>query len=75
MKIIVKAKPNSREDKIEKISENEFVVSVKAPPIDGKANVAIIELLARYFNKNKSLVNIISGQWARTKVIEINDLN
>lgn len=73
MKIVARVKPNSKEDKIKKISENEFFVFVKSPPIGGKANAAVIELLARYFNKNKALISIISGQWARTKVIEIVD--
>lgn len=73
MKIVARVKPNSKEDKIEKISKNEFFIFVKAPPIGGKANAAVIELLARHFNKSKALISIISGQWARTKVIEIAD--
>lgn len=72
MKIIVKAKPNSKENKIEKISENEFIVYVKAPPIEGKANKAIINLLADYFNTSPSLVSIVSGHWAKVKVVEVN---
>lgn len=72
MKIIVKAKPGSQEDKIEKINETNYIVSVKALPIGGKANAAIIKLLADYFDVSPSLVQIISGYMARTKVIEIN---
>lgn len=71
MKIIVKAKPGGREDKIEKIDESNYIVHIKAPPVDGKANAAIIRLLADYFNVSPSLVEIISGHMARTKVIEI----
>lgn len=72
MKIVVKAKPNSNEDKIEKISENEFIVFVKSPPVGGKANEAIIKLLADYFGTSSSFVKIISGQWSKIKIIEIN---
>lgn len=72
MKIIVKAKPNSKIDKIEKVSENEFIVYVKAPPIGGKANEAIIKLLADYFNTSQSMISIVSGHFAKTKVIEVN---
>jgi uncharacterized protein (TIGR00251 family) len=71
MKIIVKVKPASREDKIEKINENSFAVSVKAPPVDGKANAALVKLLAEYFDISPSLVEIISGHLARVKVIRI----
>jgi len=71
MKIIVKAKPGSRESKIEKVDENNYVVSVKAPPVDGKANAEIIKLLAEHFDISQSLIEIISGHMARIKVIEI----
>ncbi len=71
MKIIIKAKPGAREDKIEKIDEANYIVHVKAAPVDGKANAAIIKLLAEYFDISPSLVEIISGHMARVKVVEI----
>ena len=73
MKIIIKAKPGSKEDKIEKIDESNYTVYVKAPPIDGKANAAIVKLLAEHFDVSQSLIEIISGHMARTKVVEINN--
>lgn len=73
MKIIVKAKPGAKEDTIEKVDASNYIVSVKAPPRDGKANAAIIKLLATHFDISVSLVEIISGHMARTKVIEINN--
>ena len=71
MKIFVKAKPNAREEKIEKISENSYVVSVKAPPVQGQANRAIIEVLAIYFKVPKSCVNIVAGHTSKQKIVEI----
>ena len=71
MKIIVKAKPGSKEDKVEKISDNEFIVYVKAFPIAGRANDSIIRLLADYFNKKPYLLTIVSGHFSRIKVIEV----
>ncbi|KKP41998.1 MAG: hypothetical protein UR46_C0006G0009 [Parcubacteria group bacterium GW2011_GWA1_33_6] len=73
MKIIIKAKPGSKEDKIEKIDESNYIVYVKALPVDGKANAAIVKLLADYFDISQSLVEIISGHMARVKVVEINN--
>lgn len=72
MRISVKAKPNSREEKIEKISEEEFVVSVKEPPVQGRANEAIIRALAEYFGVSKFQVRIISGWTSRQKIVEVN---
>ena len=70
MKIIVKAKPNAKEDTIE-IIDNDYIVSVKAPPIRGLANAAIVKLLASYFKVSPSSVQILSGHTARVKVVEI----
>lgn len=71
MKIFVKAKPNAREEKVEKIDENNYIVSVKEPPIKGKANDAIRNALAVYFKTGSSLIKIVSGFSSRNKVIEI----
>lgn len=71
MKIFVKAKPNSKEEKIQKIDENHYLISVKEPPIKGEANRAIIKALAEYFKLSPSQVNIVSGYASRNKTIEI----
>ncbi len=74
MKIIVQAKPNSKEEKVEKIiigDQEIYRVSVKEPPIQGRANVAIIRLLADYFNVSPEKVRIVSGYTSRQKIIEI----
>lgn len=71
MKINVKAKPSAREEKVEKIDDNNFVVSVTEPPEKGKANDAIRNALAVYFKIGSSRVKIVSGYSSRNKVIEI----
>ena len=73
MKIIVKAKPNARENRVQKIDESNFVVFVKEAPLQGKANEAIIKVLAKYFNTNSIMIEIISGRHSRTKIIKINE--
>ena len=71
MKISVKAKPSARENKVEKIDELNFIVSVKEPPVQGRANRAILEELSDYFMVNLSDVTIISGHTSRNKIVEI----
>jgi len=71
MRINVKAKPSSREEKVEKIDDKNFVVSVKEPPEKGKANEAIRNALAVYFETGSSRVKIVSGYSSRNKIIEI----
>ena len=71
MKIFIKAKPSAREEKVEKIDDLNYVVSVKEPPIKGKANEAIRNALAVYFKTGSTNVKIISGYTSRNKIIEI----
>lgn len=71
MKITVLAKPGAREDKIEQVDDVTYRVSVKAPPIKGMANRAIVNLLAEHFDVSPSAVRIASGYTSRNKVIEI----
>ncbi len=44
---------------------------LKVPPVDGKANEALRELLAEEFCVSKSRVKIIRGEWSKNKVVEI----
>ncbi len=71
MKIFVKAKPRVKEEKIQKIDESHYLVSVKEPPVKGEANRAIIKALAEYFKISPSRVNIVSGHTSKNKIIEI----
>lgn len=71
MKIFVKAKPNAKEEKVEKISGRNFIVEVKEPPIKGRANTAIQKILTKYFKVSSSQVALISGFSSKQKVFEI----
>lgn len=81
MKIKVKVKLKAKEEKCEKIGEpphiimcggeNDFAVFVKETPIEGRANEAVIRILAKYFGVSKSQIKIVSGLKSRQKVIEI----
>lgn len=71
MKITVHAKPNARINLVEKIDDRSFVVSVKEPPTKGRANRAIVALLAEYFRVSKLDVIVRSGLSGRHKIIEI----
>jgi uncharacterized protein (TIGR00251 family) len=71
MKISIKVKPNAYEQKVEKIDENNFVVSVKEPPQNGLANKGIVKALANYFNVAQSRIVIKKGFTSKNKIIEI----
>jgi uncharacterized protein YggU (UPF0235/DUF167 family) len=71
MKIFVEAKTRAKEEKVKKIDKNHFVVFVKEAPEKGKANKAILKLLAHYFKINLSQIRILSGFSFKKKIIEI----
>jgi uncharacterized protein (TIGR00251 family) len=67
----VKVKPNSRKQNIEESTDGSLTIHLKSPPVDGKANKELIELLAKKFDVLKSQIRIKSGLSSRTKLIEI----
>ncbi len=80
MRIFVKAKTNSKENKVvppplrlinDGDVEEYFTVFVKNPPIQGKANDAIIKLLAKHFSVSISQVKLLRGASSKIKVYEI----
>lgn len=71
MKIFISAKPGANEEKVEKLGEDSFRVAVKEPPVQGKANKAIVLALAKYFSLPPSLVRIVAGHTGRQKIVEI----
>jgi len=71
MKISVKVKPNAHKNEVKQIDTNNFVVSVTAPPVEGKANEKLIEVLAEHFGKPKRSIMILHGGTGRIKIVEI----
>ncbi len=71
MKISVLVKPNSRKESVERLSDGALEVRVNAPPVEGQANEAVIEALARHFSVPKSAVSIVRGARGKKKVVEI----
>lgn len=72
MKISVKTKPNARETKLVIIDETHFEAWVNEPAKDGKANEAVVRLVAKELGIPKSRVKIVHGLRSKTKTIEIN---
>lgn len=70
-KIFVQAKPNAREERIEKIDETHFTVAVREPPVNGLANAAIRKALAGHFKVAPSCAQLVSGFSSRNKVFEM----
>jgi uncharacterized protein len=71
MKLTVIAHPNARKPRIEEDLLGTLHVYVNAPPLEGKANMAVIEALAAHFKVKKSQVILVTGHKSKQKVFEI----
>ena len=67
----VKVRPNSRLVALEEQADGTWLARVKAPPVDGRANDALVELVAAHFGLRKAEVVIRSGASGRSKLVQI----
>ena len=68
----VRVKPGSKKGPMVQPSlDGNLLVYVRQPAVDGKANRAVVELLADYFGVSKTNVQIISGMTSRHKRFKI----
>ena len=71
--IRLKVKPRARLESLTELDDGTYIACVKAAPVDGKANAALVALLADHFAVPKARVRIKSGTGARLKLVEIED--
>jgi uncharacterized protein (TIGR00251 family) len=71
--ISVTVKPNTKSAAVTKLTDIDYRVTIRAPAEDGKANRALVELLADYFRVPKSAITIVRGQFARKKLVRIGE--
>ena len=68
--IHVKVIPRAKKSLIEPFGDG-LKIHTTAPAYDGKANSALIEILADYLKVKKARITIIKGSKSRSKLIEI----
>ena len=71
----VKVHPRARKNAITGEVGDALKVSLTAPPVDGRANDACIEFLAKVLKVPRSSVTIAAGQSSRNKVIRVAGLS
>ena len=73
MIINIRVKPGSKKGPLVQpnLIDDTLVVYVREPAVDGKANKAVVALLAEYYGVPKSRVEITRGHTSRRKTIEI----
>jgi uncharacterized protein (TIGR00251 family) len=74
--LAVRLTPRGRADRIEGIVRSadgrlSLKVSVTAPPVEGRANEALVQLLAKEWHVPKRDFAIVAGQKSRDKIVHI----
>ena len=71
----VKIQPRARKNAITGTVGDAIKLAVTAPPVEGKANQAVIEFFADFFEIPRSSVSIASGETSRNKVIRVSGIS
>jgi len=71
MLVRVKVFPNSKKEGIVEKSEDSFEIRVKAKPVKGLANRAVINVLSSYIKVPASKIRLVKGFKERNKIFEI----
>ena len=67
----VKVHPRARKNAITGIVGDALKLALTAPPVEGRANQAVIEFFADLFAIPRSSVTIASGETSRNKIVRI----
>jgi uncharacterized protein len=67
----VKVRPRARKNAITGAVGDALKLAVTAPPVEGRANEAVVEFFADFFEIPRASVTIASGETGRRKVVRI----
>ncbi|MFA5133325.1 MAG: DUF167 domain-containing protein [Patescibacteria group bacterium] len=70
MLINIRVIPRAKKERVLE-TEKGLRIYVNAPPEDGRANNAVVNLLSEHFKIPKTLIKIFKGEKSRKKIIEI----
>ncbi len=67
----VKVHPRAGRDAVKRLGEDAFEVWVRAKPIEGQANEALLALLARFLEIPRDKLQLVRGTTGRNKRIRV----
>ncbi|MBI5170964.1 MAG: DUF167 domain-containing protein [Candidatus Eisenbacteria bacterium] len=76
VRLAVRVQPGARRDAlVDRLANGDWKLAVSAPPEDGRANDAVVELLAELLGVKRRQVVVTRGASSRSKTIEVSDLD
>lgn len=74
--LAIRVTPRMAKNEISEIlNDGTIKIRLTAPPVDGKANEALIEFLAKILGINNSKIEIVAGLTGRDKLVTITDMD
>lgn len=70
----VRVQPNSPREGVGEIRGGSLTIRLNAPPVEGKANAALIRFLSKRLDVSKARVTIVQGEKARNKLVAVEGL-
>lgn len=67
----VLVQPRASRAKVGPIHDGRLKLAVTAPPVDGEANAAVIELLAKSFGVSRGAIAVVAGTSSRRKTVRV----
>jgi uncharacterized protein (TIGR00251 family) len=63
--------PNAKKTEFAGYRDDELVLRLNEPALEGKANKAAVEFVSRYFGVTRSSVLLVRGERSRHKIFQI----
>ena len=71
----MRVQPGASRSEVAGLHGTELKVRVKAPPVEGKANEALLEFIAKVLRSRRSQCAIVRGEKSRSKVVLVRGLD
>lgn len=71
MYVKVRVYPNTKKEKITKLSEHQFEITVREPAERNLANVRVRELIALEYGVSVKIVRIVTGHHSPSKILDV----
>jgi len=76
VRLSLRVQPGARRTAlVARLASGEWKVAVTAPPADGRANDAVVELVSDLLGVRRSQVTLVRGASARSKVVDVDGVS
>lgn len=76
MKLSLRVQPGAKRSALlARLASGEYKVAVAAPPLEGRANEAVVELMSELLGIKRRQVTVARGTSSRSKLIEVEGLD